>query len=260
MTGVQTCALPISAGSETYTVIGTDNNSCTNTATVTVTANQLPTITANATSAAVCIGNSVTLTGGGAISYSWSGGVIDGISFVPTVTATYTVIGRDYNGCVNTATVTVTVNPLPTVTANSSSASVCSGNSVTLTGGGATSYTWSGGATDGVSFVPSGTATYTVTGIDNNSCVNTATVNVIVNPLPNVTASSSSASLCSGNSVILTGSGAISYSWTGGVTNGISFVPSGTDTYTVTGTDNNSCNNTATVSVTVIPQQSASFV
>ena len=241
----------VPSGSDTYTVTGTDNNGCNNTASVSVTVNSLPTVTANATSSAVCAGNSVILTGGGATTYSWTGGVNDGVSFVPSGTDSYTVTGTDNNGCNNTASVSVTVNTLPTVTASSSSSAVCAGNSVTLNGGGATTYTWTGGVNDGVSFVPSGTDTYTVTGTDINGCNNTASVSVTVNVLPTVTASSSSSAVCTGNSVTLNGGGATSYSWTGGVNDGVSFVPNGTDTYTVTGTDGNGCSNTASVNVTV---------
>jgi hypothetical protein len=56
------------------------------------------------------------LTGGGASSYSWTGGVTNGIGFVPTSTNTYTVTGTDVNSCTNTTAVTVGVNPLPGVT------------------------------------------------------------------------------------------------------------------------------------------------
>jgi gliding motility-associated-like protein len=86
-----------------------------NTATKLVTVNALPTVTATSTpsSGAVCIGNNATLNGGGAVSYTWSGGVTNGTAFAPTTTTTYTVTGTDANGCVNTATKLVTVNLLP---------------------------------------------------------------------------------------------------------------------------------------------------
>ncbi len=243
--------VPVSTA--TYTVTGTDANGCTNTASTTVTVNPLPNVTANASSAAVCTGNSVTLTGGGATSYTWSGGVTNAVAFVPLSTLTYTVTGTDANGCSNTANTTVTVNPLPTVTANSSAAAVCNGSSVTLTGGGATSYTWTNSVTNAVAFTPASTATYTVTGTDANGCMNTATTTVIVNPLPTVTANATASTVCSGSPVTLTGGGATSYSWTNSVTNGVPFNPIATATYTVTGTDANGCTNTATVSVAVSP-------
>ena len=88
-------------------------------------------------------------------------------------------------GCDSIVTLNLTVNSLPTVTANSTAATVCAGSSVTLTGGGAISYSWSGGVTDGVSFSPSSTSSYTVIGTDSNKCINTAIIKITVNPLPN---------------------------------------------------------------------------
>ncbi len=237
----------------TFTVTGTDGNTCSNTAQVTVNVNPLPTVTANTTANAVCAGASVTLTGGGAVSYIWNNSVTDAVAFVPTITKTYTVTGTDANNCTNTAQVTVTVNQLPVVTANTSASAVCSGSSVILTGGGAVSYVWNNSILDGIAFTPSSTATYTVTGTDVNTCTNTANVNVTVNSLPVITANASATTVCAGTSVILTGGGATSYVWDNSVTNGVAFTPSATATYTVTGTDVNTCTNTAQVTVNVNP-------
>jgi hypothetical protein len=228
---------------------------CTASDTIYIAINALPTVTANASATTVCAGTSVTLTGGGANTYTWSGGVTDNISFVSTTTTTYTVTGTDINGCSNTATQTITVNALPTVTANASATSVCTGTSVTLTGGGANTYIWSGGVANGVSFVPTATTTYTVTTSNSAGCLNTATQTITVNALPTVTANASVTNVCTGNSVTLTGGGASTYTWSGGVTNGVSFIPTVTTTYTVTGTDVNGCKNTAskTISMNILP-------
>ncbi len=250
----------VPSGTATYTTSGTYMDTipaiggCADSImTINATINPLPTVTASSTASAVCAGNSVTLTGGGATSYTWDNSVTDGVSFVPASTITYMVTGTDANGCSNTATTTVTVNPLPTVTANSTSSAVCAGNSVTLTGGGATSYTWDNSVMDGVSFVPASTITYMVTGTDANGCSNTATTTVTVNPLPTVTANSTSSAVCAGNSVTLTGGGATSYTWDNSVMDGVSFVPASTITYMVTGMDGNGCTNTASTTVTVNP-------
>ena len=234
-----------------YTVTGTGSNGCTNTASTTVIVNSLPLVTATCSSPISCVGSSVTLTGGGASSYTWSNNVINALSFIPNSTATYTVTGTNANGCLNTATTTVTVNPLPVVTATSTAATVCAGSNVTLTGGGATFYTWDNNVTNGVSFVPTATATYIVTGIVYNGCTNTDTTTITVNPLPVVTATSSTAAVCIGSSVTLTGGGASSYMWTNNVMNAVSFVPTTTATYTVTGTGSNGCTNTASATVAV---------
>lgn len=241
------------SATDTYTVTGTDANGCTNTATTTITVNTLPGVTANSSSATACAGDGVIFTGSGASSYTWTGGVVDNVVFTPATTDTYTVTGTDINGCTNTATTTVTVNALPTVTATSNATgdAVCSGGSVILTGGGATSYTWSGTVNDGVAFTPSVTDTYTVTGTDGNGCEGTGIITVTVNALPTVDATVDMTTVCSGNTVLFSGNGATSYTWTTGVTDGVAYTPASTQTYTVTGTDANGCEATDTVSVVV---------
>ncbi len=74
--------------------------------------NALPDVIANTSEQFVCIGNEVTLTGSGADTFAWDGGVTDGVAFTPTSTLNYTVIGTDtVTGCQNSDTVTVTVVP-----------------------------------------------------------------------------------------------------------------------------------------------------
>ena len=200
----------------TYTVTGTDANGCQNTAQVTVTVGSTLTVTANSTATTVCAGTQVTLTGGGATTYTWNNGVTDGVAFTPTATTTYTVTGTA-GGCSNTAQITITVNPLPTVTANTTNTSVCAGTQVTLTGGGATTYTWNNGVTNGVAFTPTATTTYTVTGTNANGCQNTAQITIAVNQLPtaNVVATPNT-NICQNLAVQFDASssvGANSYNW-----------------------------------------------
>lgn len=241
--------IPFTPGStNTYIVTGDDGGSCTDSDTITVTVLTSPTVSAGSPQT-VCAGTNVTLNGSGATSYAWSGGITNGVPFTPVATTIYTVTGTAANTCTGTSTVTVTVNNLPTVSGGSGQ-SVCTGASVTLSGSGATGYTWTGGVTNGVPFTPVATNTYTVTGTDANSCSNTATVTVIVNSLPVISAGSNQ-TVCAGDNVTLSGSGGLSYTWTGGVNNNVPFTPASTNTYTVTGTDANSCTNTATVTVIV---------
>ncbi|MDQ3190472.1 MAG: T9SS type A sorting domain-containing protein, partial [Bacteroidota bacterium] len=236
----------------TYTVTGTDLNSCSNTASTIVTFNALPTVTASSTSAAVCAGDMVTLTGAGADTYVWDNNITDGTAFAPTATTTYTVTGTDLNNCSNTAFTTVTFNALPSVTASTTASVVCAGDMVTLTGAGADTYVWDNSVTDDVAFAATATTTYTVIGTDVNNCTNTDDVEVTVNALPTVTANTTSSAVCDGDMVTLTGSGADSYVWDNSVTDAVAFTPATTTTYTVTGTDaNTNCTNTASATVTV---------
>ena len=234
---------------QTYSVIGTDANGCSSTSTqVTVTVNSLPNVLAGSNQA-VCAGLPIVLNGSGALTYAWNNGVINGASFTPLATQTYTVTGTDVNGCINTANVTVTVNALPIVSAGTNQ-TVCSGNSVILSGTGATSYTWNNGVTNGIAFTPSTTQTYTVVGTIANGCANVAQVTVTVNNVPTVNAGTNQ-TVCAGTAVTLLGSGAPTLTWNNAILDGIAFTPTGTLTYTLTGTSANGCTDTAQVTVTV---------
>ena len=243
-------------GTATYTVTGTIN-SCSAWDTLTIKVNQLPTVNTNITNTAVCNGTPITLTASGAATYTWSNSVVNGVSFTPTSSNNYTVNGTDANGCAGSAMVQVTVNQLPTITANSPT--MCIGSAVNLTAHGANTYTWSPptylSSSTGSVVTTSPTVTpnftYTVTGTDVNACVNTTTISVTINPTPTVTAHATKTNICSGSSVTLTGSGALSYTWTGGATNGTPFSPTTSQTYTVTGSNANNCTNTASVTVNV---------
>src|SRR5574343_632608 len=234
----------------TSTVVGTNAAGCTGTDAITVTVNPLPTVNAG-TDQTVCAGTAVTLSGSGATTYTWNNGVTNGVAFTPAATTTYTVTGTSAAGCINTDQVIVTVNPLPTVNAGVDQ-TVCAGTAVTLSGSGAATYTWNNGVTNGVAFTPAATTTYTVTGTSAAGCINTDQVVVTVNPLPTVNAGADQ-TVCLGATVTLSGSGAATYTWNNGVTNGVAFTPAATTTYTVTGTDANGCINTDQVVVTVNP-------
>ena len=96
-----------------------------------------------------------------------------------------------------------------------------------------------------------GSSDYTVTITDANGCVSISTASVVVNGLPTVGSSASANTICTGSQVTLNGSGAVSYTWDNGVTNNVAFTPSGTTTFTVTGTDANGCQNTSSETITL---------
>ena len=238
----------------TYTFTPTSGQCST--ATLSITINPLPTVTINSVPTNICLGQKLTLTGAGAQSYSWNNNVINSISFTPTLgTLNYIVTGTETtNGCTNTANVSVTTHSFPTVVANASSTMLCTGQQLTLSGSGSQIYNWDNSVANAVAFTPSlGTKTYTVIGDNGYGCTNTNKISVTVNQSPTVTATASSTTIYEGKSVTLTGSGAQSYTWNNGITNGVAFKPLvGAITYTVTGTASNKCTNTANVLVTVL--------
>jgi len=239
----------------TYNYVVTDGNNCHDTVSVTIAQPTPVSVTTN-TPLTMCTGSSVIMnaqaTGGnGSYVFTWSNSLPNGPSNTvsPAGTTNYTVTATDANGCTANSTIQVTVNSNPIINAGNDQA-VCIGNPVILSGSGVQNYTWNNGVTNGVSFTPASTQTYTVTGIDANGCQGSDQVVVTVNPLPAVDAGAPQA-ICQGTSVTLNGSGAVSYTWNNGVTNSVSFIPSSTQTYTVTGTNANGCVNTDQVTVTV---------
>jgi gliding motility-associated-like protein len=192
-----------------------------------------------ATSATICITNLNTNVMGNDFA-------IDDISFTPI--------------CEQVETITVTVNPLPIVDAGPDQ-TLCAGDQSVLNGSGATTYVWDNGVTDGVSFTPAATATYTVTGTGAGGCQGTDQATVTVNPVPIINAGPDQI-ICIGDPVTLTASGAGIggvYAWDNGVTDGLAFNPIATNTYTVTGTNSGLCSATDQVTVTINPLDDPSF-
>ncbi len=148
-------------------------------------------------------------------------------------------------------TSTVTVNPTPTVS-TAAATSICSGQTVTLTASGASTYTWNPGGLSGgsVTVSPTSNQNYTVIGSSVAGCTNTAISNVSVTTSPTVVAQPMS--ICTGGTGTLTAMGASSYTWNPGNVTGSTFTASSSSTtnYTVTGS-NGSCVSSATVDMTV---------
>jgi gliding motility-associated-like protein len=255
------------AATTSYQVTATDGNGCTGTATVSVTVNPNPIISATANPTAICVGASSTIsatTSVGGTTYNWDQGLGAGTSHIvfPAVTTTYTVTGTTANGCIGTSTVSVTVNPGPVISAVASPDSICSGSNSTLTATSSivsTSYTWSNGATttNTQSVSPTVNTTYTVTGTTTGGCVGTATVNVYIRPdvLPTLTAVPSA--ICLGDSTDISISNipnGTSFLWSNSsTTTPLTVIPSTTTTYNVTVTTIEGCTGLSNIQITVNP-------
>lgn len=150
---------------------------------VTVTVRPTPTITISGTTS-ICNGNSTTLTMGGSAITTWTwstGSTTNSILVSPTITTTYSINAQHFQGCSNSKTISVTVNPNPTVAATSSSTLICTGNTATLSATGATTFSWNPGNLSGTSVAVSPTlsTTYTVVG-STSGCTDTKTVAITV--------------------------------------------------------------------------------
>ncbi len=244
----------------TYTVTGT-TGLCSGTATITVTVNQIPAVTAG-TAATICSGTATPLTAGGAVSYSWlpttglSNPLIANPSASPVSSTSYTVTGTTSN-CSATATVAVAVTTL-TVSAGGD-VSICSGGNTTLSASGGTAYSWlpaTGLSAANISnpiASPTGTTTYTVT-VTSGSCSATDDVIVTVNSVSSASAGPDVSIPC-GGSATLAASGGTAYSWlpVTGLSNPNIANPIATPPYTITYTvtvSNGTCSATDQVTVT----------
>jgi gliding motility-associated-like protein/uncharacterized repeat protein (TIGR01451 family) len=232
----------------------------------------------------------VVMANGSGLTYQWTKGganLINGGNISGANTATLTInpatisdTSSFYNviisgGCSTSTTsidVSFKLNTAPNITNQPSNQTVCSGNaanfSVTASGTGLT-YQWRKGnanLANGGNISGANTAILTInpaTISDTSSFYNVVIIGACspndtsikvflhINALPTVTANASTTTVCAGSSVIFNGGGATTYTWTNGVQNGVAYIPSATNTYTVTGTDGNACTNTAAITITV---------
>ncbi len=258
-----------------YTLVVTDASNCINTATLNVTVNPLPVVTASASPA--CLNTPLNLFATGGSTYSWSGqgGAYTSSAqnpVIPIATASaagvYVVTVTDANGCVNANSTLVTVYPLPPVAVNN--ASICLLSTGTLTATGAQNYLWSPGTDlntivgNTVLVTPSTLANtvYTVTGQDAHGCTNTAISTITVNALPTVSITPAVTKGCMPQcaTFTVTGDSARAYNWTFG--NGeistasspnVCFTSANNYVVKLILTDTNGCNSIATASVVTYP-------
>src|SRR5690625_2241307 len=153
----------------------------------------------------------------------------------------------------HTFTNEITVTSSPIVTATASETTICEGESIVLTANGANTYTWDNGLGSGNTHTvsPTTTTTYEVVGTT-GLCSSTESITINVHPEPNVTLTASNTTICTGESIVLTASGANDYTWDNGLGNGSTHTvsPTSTTTYEVTGTIG-SCTATTSITVTV---------
>jgi gliding motility-associated-like protein len=248
-----------------YTVTYTVNN-CAAFATSTVTVNPQPTVSVS--TSAICAGQSTTITAtpnptGG--TFMWNNTqTASSITVSPSATTTFTVM-YTLNSCVATNTGSVTVNPIPSVTV--SSATICNGETATITAtpsatGG--SYVWSpGGATSqSISVNPISTTSYSVTYTLNGCESQGVSGSVTVNPIPIV--SVSDVSICEGENATLTASASISggtflWSHNGETNSSILINPNSTVSHSVVYTLNGCESAPASGTVTVNPIPTVGF-
>lgn len=233
--------------SGTYIATGV-NGSCTDTDTLQITVLPLPQINAG-NDTVLCAGGLVTLNATGGQNYQWTNGVSNAVPFTAFNSASYIVTGFSPAGCANQDTLEVIANPVPNINAGND-VSTCSGQAVVLTGIGGFNLQWNNGVQDGVPFYPTGNGTFVVTGMSNDGCYGTDTLNVSVGNLPDISAGNDQV-ICQGDSVVLAANGGATYQWSNGEQNGATIFPTQSITLSVTGFSGEGCSNTDSLSITV---------
>lgn len=247
-----------------YVLTVTDNIGCTQKDTASIEVFETQTIA----DAAICFGDTITLTTTGGATFSWSpitylsaGNIPSPLAFPPN-DITYSVTATSSLGCISTKFINITVNQLPAVSAGNDT-SICRRDTISLNGSGGIIYSWSPSA--GLNAInilnpaanPDTTTTYTLEVTDALGCKNKDMVQITVMPLPILTLSPAD-SVCWKDLVNISASGAVSYSWSPSaylsdvnVSNPYAN-PEKSIRYMVTGTGANGCKDTSSVPITVV--------
>ena len=207
-----------------------------------------------------------------AISWQWSfsdgrqgnGQTLPALVFPNAGNYNIQLIAINSSGCRDTSDNALEVYAKPNIVTGGD-LSICQNRGQALSATGGVSYTWS--PSTGLSCTncatplatPDSARTYTVTGLSDKGCVNTATAHVAVN-YPFTMRPGPGDTLCIGQSAILTVAGANLYNWTPSTGlntttgNSVKASPSTTTTYTVIGYDGKNCfADTAHFNVKVYP-------
>ncbi len=257
---------PTGLGAGTYNVTVTDLMGCTLVSSASIT--EPPLLSANAIGDALsCFGDvdgGITLntTGGTApYNYNWSNGAGSGPSPSGLTAGMYDVTITDSNGCVTTASATIT-EPVAALSVTTTDFDlICNGDQNGIISGNAIggtppySFAWTNGAGTGPNPSGLGANVYSLVVTDANGCTAGAFSTVTEPAAVQVTATGSAINCSNGNdgtaSVSVAGGLApYTYAWTNGAGTGPNPTGLGVGTYGVLVTDANGCTGSASVSVT----------
>ncbi len=229
-----------------YSVKVTAANGCSAVTSESIIVNPSPEVSILAPSS-VCVGNNATLYASCSTgrTFSWSGGQsTQTITVQPDAgTSYYMVTVVDNNNCSATATATLTAIASPSVYINSmvnGSASICRGDTITLTASNGARYQWNNGMTTRtISATTAGI--YTVTVYNEGGCPGSSTLELSILPLP-VASITEHKTICSGQTATLTASGSSGYVYSWSNSSSTNQIETGiAGDYTVTVTNTNGC-------------------
>lgn len=248
-----------------YSVTVTDNNGCSSTSDTLTILTDTATVSIVSMDSVTCKNALITLIATGNGPVTWSDGTAgDTLMAHPAVNTIYTASVVSPLGCTDSASVAVSVNPLPPqpVIAGlpSDSITLCNGAVQTLTANippGNYTTGWNTGAT-GNSIIVSASGNYYVQIVDSNGCVrasDTLTVTADTAQISIHTATGGNSTCYNATvpvTLVATANGDILWS-NGDTTATIQVIPIQSDTYFATVTTPVGCTNTATFTLTVNP-------
>ncbi|MES2680671.1 MAG: gliding motility-associated C-terminal domain-containing protein [Bacteroidota bacterium] len=197
-------------------------------------------------------------------SYTWTlPGGWTGTSLTNTISATVaasgtiSVAGSNTCGAFFTSSLAVATMTVPVLNLSSTTASLCPGNSATLTAQGANNYTWTPTVqfTSSIVISPPATVNHTVRGTSTlTGCASTAVISQFVSTYPVIFANSTGSLPCIGSTTTLSALGAFTYSWMPGSSGGSSVIvsPTITTNYSVTGANAAGCTGTTSI-LAIVP-------
>jgi gliding motility-associated-like protein len=266
---LQTGQSATNLGANTYIVVVTDANGCTQSSTATVTqptAVTASTALTNVTCNGLSNGSAYVIPGGGTPGYTylWSPSAQTGQTAANLPANNYTVLVSDSYGCTQTATVSITEPPILTAAASNTNVScfgVLDGSATVLAGGGTGTYAylWTPSSQTGQTATNLGANNYIVNVTDANGCTQTTTVTIteppaltaVVSPPTNVTCfgfSNGSVSVTPGG-----GTTPYAYLWSPSSQTGQAANNLPASTYSVLVTDANGCTSIQTATITQPP-------
>lgn len=257
-TGDNTDSITVGSVNSTYAVTVTDGKGCQADSQLTITELSLPNV--NMTHPTLlCVGNTVPVVGLNAETYFWNDSVFaDTFYLTLKFKNPIKVIGTAANGCSNEKELLISADTIPTIDLIASSDTICKGESVTIIDNGdGLDHQWSNTSINNsqITATPNQTKTfYLQSSYDtlNGTCPSYDSITIVVNPLPSLLITPTQDSICEGESLDITASGAGSFLWGDGSTNAtINVSPTVTTNYTVTITNTFNCTDTGSVTVRV---------
>lgn len=266
----------VGTGNYSITYTYTNTKGCSNDTAANILVNALPVVSFSSAFSAVCESVDTVNVGlgspqtGGTGQYSGFGligeEIITSLSGTGSISVTY--IFTDTNSCVDSVSQAITINPLPNVSLAGQSPVCADASPVALIGGLPSGGSYSGAGVSASSFAPSvslvGSNTITYTYTDVQGCTDSATSNLTVFALPNVSLNLSLNSYCENDTVLsLTGGQPQGGTYSGTGVSAGNFDPqlsgSGTQVISYSFTDFNACSASASDSIDVSASPSISL-